>query len=109
MTPSSTERATAPAHATRGDRVRDVIALVLLLGGAALEVLAFAGNRRLTTQPIVVPKGHTAFSLWMHNYRMEMTGYAAMIAGVLVGVGSYVVHARRTRRARAGGVAELPE
>jgi hypothetical protein len=99
--PTSTDSATAPpARTTRGDRVRDVIALVLLLGGATLEVLAFAGNRRLTSGPIVVPKGHTAFSLWMHNYRMEMTGYAAMIAGVLVGVASYIVHARRARRAR---------
>jgi hypothetical protein len=104
VTPPSTDRAPAPAAATtRGDRVRDGIALVLLLGGAALEVIAFAGNRRLTSGPIVTPKGHTAFSLWMHNYRMEMTGYAAMIAGVLVGVGSYIVHARRARQARTDG------
>jgi hypothetical protein len=104
VTPTSNGGVGVPsAHTTRGDRVRDVIALVLLLGGATLVVLAFAGNRRLTSGPIVVPAGGTAFALWMHNYRMEMTGYAAMIAGVLVGVGSYVVHARRARRARTGG------
>lgn len=103
MTPTSTDRAATPASTTRGDRVRDGIALVLLLGGAALEVMAFAGNRHLTSGPIATPKGQTAFSLWMHNYRMEMTGYAAMIAGVLVGIASYVVHARRVRRARTDG------
>jgi hypothetical protein len=103
VTPTTDVAVAAPARTTRGDRVRDVIALVLLLGGAALVVLAYAGNRRLTTQPIVVPKGGTAFALWMHNSRMERTGYAAMIAGVLVAVASSIVHARRARRARVGG------
>jgi hypothetical protein len=93
--------AVAPAQgATRGDRVRDVVAIVLVLAGAGLIGLAHVGNTRLATQPIVVAPGQSAFSQWMHYYYIEFAGYGAVVAGVLVGLASYVIHARRAHRAR---------
>jgi hypothetical protein len=85
---------------TRADRVRDAIALTLILVGIVLVVVAFRVNTRLATHAIVVPPGHSAFAVWLHNYYMELAGYAAILIGVIVGVASYIVHERRTRRAR---------
>ncbi len=92
---------------TRGDRVRDAIALTLVLIGIALVVVAYRVNTQLATHAIVVPPGHSAFTLWLHNYYLELAGYAAILVGVILGVVSYVVHERRTRRARraTGGAA----
>ena len=92
---------------TRGDRVRDAIALILILVGIVLVVVAYRVNTQLATHPIVVPKGHTAFGVWLHNYYMELAGYAAILVGVILGVASYIMHERRTRRARErpGGAA----
>jgi hypothetical protein len=83
---------------TGADRVRDAIALTLVVAGVVLVVMAYNGNSHLASQPIVVAKGQSAFSLWMRNYYMEFAGYGAIAAGILVGLGSYIVHARRARR-----------
>jgi hypothetical protein len=97
-------RAASNAARTSGaDRVRDAIALALVIGGVALLIIAHLGNSRLATQPIVVVKGQTAFSIWMRYYYMGFAGVGAVIAGVLVGFGSYIIHARRVRRAAKGG------
>jgi len=95
------------AHATRGDRIRDGIALILIVAGVVLAVFAFVSNNRLATQPIIVAQGQTAYSIWYRNYLMDFGGYALIALGVLVGLGSYIAHARRARRARAdrGGAA----
>ncbi|GEM_PF-4063333 len=93
----------AGAVTTRADRTRDLIALALVVAGVGLIATAHAGNTRLATQHIVVSKGHDAFSQWMHYYRLEFTGYGAILAGILVGLASYVIHARRERRAGAAG------
>jgi len=97
---------TPAAGTTPADRLRDTLALVLVLAGAALVVMAYTGNSRLATQPIVLAKGQSAFSLWMHNYYLEFAGYGAIALGVLVGVVSYVVHARRVRRSQPRGAGQ---
>jgi hypothetical protein len=91
------------ARTSGADRVRDAIALALVIGGVALLIIAHVGNSRLATQPIVVAKGQTAFSIWMRYYYMGFAGVGAVIAGVLVGFGSYIIHARRVRRAARRG------
>jgi peptidoglycan/LPS O-acetylase OafA/YrhL len=83
---------------TTADRLRDALALLLVVIGLALTVAAFIGNRRLASQPIVVAAGQSAFSLWMRNYYMEFAGYALIVAGVLVGIVSFAMHARRGRQ-----------
>lgn len=111
MTPppvrAAVSAAPGPARTTRADRIRDAIAIGLVVVGAAMVLVAHNVNTRLATQPIVTPKGHTAFSVWLRYYYVDLAGWAAILAGVLVGIASYVVHARRIRRdrGRAGGAA----
>ncbi len=92
---------------TRADRVRDAIALTLILVGIVLVVVAYRVNTRLVSHAIVVPPGQSAFAVWLHNYYMELAGYAAILVGVILGVVSYIMHERRTRgaRRRTGGAA----
>lgn len=88
------------AGTTRGDRVRDAIALILILVGIVLVVVAYRVNTQLAAHPNDVAKGHSAFAVWLHNYYMELAGYAAILVGVILGIVSYIVHDRRTRRPR---------
>jgi len=85
---------------TRSDRVRDAIALVLVVAGIIVLVVAFTRNRELATQPIILAKGQTAFSLFMRNYYLDFVGYGMVALGIVVGVSSYALHARRLRRER---------
>lgn len=100
---ASVPTATSPAGTTRGDRVRDAIAIGLVILGAVMVLVAHNVNTRLATQPIVTPKGHTAFSVWLRYYYVDLAGWGAILVGVLFGVASYVVHARRIRRDRRRG------
>jgi hypothetical protein len=97
----------AEGGTTRGDRVRDAVALVLILVGIVLVVVAYRVNTQLAANPNEVAKGHSAFAVWLHNYYMELAGYAAILVGVILGIVSYIVHDRRTRRPRrpTGGAA----
>ncbi len=79
----------------RSDRLRDGVALVLVLLGIVLILLSNAGMHRLATQPIVVAHGEWAVVRWEHFRRLAMLGYLATIAGVGAGIWSYRLHARR--------------
>jgi hypothetical protein len=103
-------RAAAPGglgatNMTRGDRIRDSLAVLLVVLGAVFVIVAHTGDARLATQPVVVAKGQSAFAQWMHYYYYEMAGYAAIIVGVVTGVVSYAVRARRLRRSGASRTA----
>ncbi len=91
----------SPQITTRADRVRDIIALVLVLGGICLILVSHNGMQRLATQPIVVAKGQTAGAVWNKYAYIDLAGRAAAIIGVVVGIVSYVLHARRVKAARA--------
>jgi hypothetical protein len=80
---------------TRADRIRDAVALALVLGGVALVLVSHAGMQKLATQPIVVAKGQTAVAIWDKFAYIELAGYAAAVIGLLVGFVSYIIHARR--------------
>jgi hypothetical protein len=83
---------------TRGDRVRDGVAMTLVVIGAILILIAHSGDTRLATHPVIVARGQSAFAQWMHYYYFEMAGYAAVIVGVITGIVSYAIRARRLRR-----------
>jgi hypothetical protein len=87
-------------HTTRGDRIRDALAILLVVVGLCLIVAAHIGDSHLASQPIVVERGQSAFSQWLRFYYIELAGYGAVAAGLIVGLVSYAVHARRTRRSR---------
>jgi hypothetical protein len=79
----------------RSDRLRDGVALVLVLLGIVLILLSNAGMHRLATQPIVLAHGEWAVARYDHFRRLGMLGYLATIAGVGTGIWSYLLHARR--------------
>ncbi|MFI5249911.1 MAG: hypothetical protein ACHQTF_08070 [Gemmatimonadales bacterium] len=79
----------------RSDRLRDAVALVLVLLGIALILLSNAGMHRLATQPIVLAHGEWAVARYEHFRRLGMLGYLATVAGLGAGIWSYTLHARR--------------
>jgi hypothetical protein len=84
-----------PPSMSRGDRIRDLVALVLVVAGIGLVVVSHSGMQGLATQAIVVRPGEWAMSQYMHFRYLELTGYALAIVGIVVGVVSYLVRARR--------------
>jgi hypothetical protein len=83
----------------RSDRLRDGLALVLVLLGIVLIVLSNSGMHRLATQPIVLARGEWAVARYDHFRRLALLGYLATIAGVAAGIWSYTLHARRAAAA----------
>jgi hypothetical protein len=80
---------------SRGDRLRDLAALVLVVAGVGLVLASHVGMQRLATQPIVVHPGEWAVTQYARYRYVELAGYAMAAAGVAVGIASYLVHARR--------------
>jgi hypothetical protein len=78
-----------------GDRLRDVLALTLLVLGVILILVSHAGMQRLASQPIVVAHGNWAINQWVHFRRIELIGYGAAASGLVAGIWSYIVHAKR--------------
>ena len=95
----------AAASPGRGDRVRDGVALILVLLGIMLILLSNAGMHRLATQHIVVAHGEWAVAQYEHFRRLAMLGYLATVAGLGAGVWSYTLHAKRAaaESASSGG------
>lgn len=85
----------AASPPSRGDRFRDVLALTLIVLGLILVLVSHAGMQRLASQPIVVAHGTWAINQWVHFRRIELIGYVAAAAGLVAGVWSYVMHAKR--------------
>jgi hypothetical protein len=79
----------------RIDRLRDGVALILVLLGIMLTLLSNTGMHRLATQPIVLAHGEWAVVRYEHFRRLGMLGYLATIAGIGAGIWSYTLHARR--------------
>jgi hypothetical protein len=93
------------ASPSRGDRLRDVLALVLVVGGIGLVLLSNSGMHRLATQPIVVAHGEWAMAQYEHYRRLGMLGYIVALAGIATGIWSYIRLAR-ARQASAEASAE---
>jgi hypothetical protein len=89
--------ATAPRPVTRGDRLRDFMAVACVVAGAGLVVASHLGMRRLATGPIVVPQGEYAIVQFNRYYYVELAGYVVALVGIVVGIASYVIYARRAR------------
>lgn len=84
-----------PPRMSRGDRIRDLVALLLVVAGIGLVVVSHSGMQGLATQAIVVRPGEWAVSQYMHFRYLELAGYGLAVAGIVVGVVSYLVRARR--------------
>ena len=82
-------------------RVRDLIALTLLLVGAALYVYADAGMGRLAVNQVELASGEYYMNRWNEYRTMSNIGLAVAGAGIAVGILSFVRHSMTARAAGA--------
>jgi hypothetical protein len=86
----------------RADRVRDWLALGLVLAGALLYGTAQSGmgtlaRDRTPTTAEQSARGEWKMVRWNRFYKMSRAGIALVVAGGAVAVFSFAVHARRRR------------
>lgn len=86
----------------RADRIRDWIALALVVAGAALYLAAQNGmgalaRDRTPTTAEQSARGEWKMVRWNRLYRMSRAGVALVVAGGAVGVFSFAMHAWRRR------------
>jgi len=80
---------------TRADRMRDVIAMVVLYAGVGLYVYAWFGMRNLATKQLVIPKGIAAMRYFDTYWQMSRIAILIMFAGVATTAWSYWSYSRR--------------
>jgi hypothetical protein len=78
------------SRATSAERRRDALALVLLLGGVALFVIAFLGFDRLQAGPIELRAGQRAMPIFIRYVIVTAAGLALVLAGLATAVWSYL-------------------
>lgn len=86
----------------RADRVRDWLALGLVLAGALLYGAAQNGmgtlaRDRTPTTAEQSARGEWKMVRWNRFYRMSRAGVALVVAGGAVAVVSFAIHARRRK------------
>ena len=94
------------ARVHRADRLRDWLALALVVAGALLYGVAhrgmasIAGDRTPTPVEVAAP-GQWKMVRWNRFERMSRAGIALVAAGAGVSLWSFARHARRRRRAHS--------
>lgn len=83
------------APATRAERLRDAIALALLVGGAALFFYAFRGMENLAAGRFAVAPGEWAIARWSHYRTLSLAGMGLAVLGIATAVYSYWRRARQ--------------
>lgn len=82
-------------------RIRDLVALTLLLIGAGLYVYAHAGMGRLVANQVQLASGEYYMNRWNEYRTMSNIGLAIAGAGIAAGVLSFMRHSRTSRAADA--------
>jgi len=80
---------------TRADRSRDLVAMLVLLAGAALYAYAWFGMHNLATKQLVIPKGVPAMRYFDTYWQMFRVAKLFFIAGAAALVWSYWIYSRR--------------
>jgi hypothetical protein len=84
---------------TRGDRLRDAVALLLVIVAIAPVAYAWRGFLSISEESrIVLAPGESAFSQFLHFFWFALAGVVLMIVGVGVAIWSYLKRRRRLRR-----------
>jgi len=68
---------------TRADRSRDLVAMLVLLAGAALYAYAWFGMHNLATKQLVIPKGVPAMRYFDTYWQMFRVAKLFFIAGAV--------------------------
>ena len=66
----------------RADRIRDVVAMAVLLTGAALYAYAYGGMHLLADRAIVPVPGHSALERFDRYWQLSRAGLLLMAVGV---------------------------
>ena len=80
---------------TRADRSRDVVAMLVLLVGAALYAYAWYGMHNLATKQLVIPKGVPAMRYFDTYWQMFRVAKLFFIAGAAALAWSFWSYSRR--------------
>ena len=83
---------------TRADRVRDVIAMLVLLAGAGLYFYAWFGMHNLATKQLVIPKGIASMRYFDTYWQMSRVAIVIMLAGTAAIAWSFWSYSRRVDR-----------
>ena len=75
---------------SRSDRVRDILALGILGGGALVYAIAYSGMHTLAAKPIVVVPGHPAMQRFTHYWQLSQVGLILLAIGVLAVAWSFL-------------------
>jgi hypothetical protein len=80
---------------TRADRLRDLIAVMVLLAGAGLYGYAWTGMHGLATKPLNMPKGIAAMRYFDTYWQMSRVAILIMLAGAAAVAWSFWSYSRR--------------
>lgn len=80
---------------TRADRSRDLIAMLVLLVGAALYTYAWFGMHNLATKQLVIPKGVPAMRYFDTYWQMFRVAKLFFLAGAAALAWSFWSFSRR--------------
>jgi hypothetical protein len=80
---------------TRADRSRDVVAILVLLAGAAIYAYAWFGMHNLATHQLVIPKGVPAMRYFETYWQLFRVSKLFFIAGAAVLAWSFWSFSRR--------------
>lgn len=80
---------------TRADRSRDLLALLVLVAGAALYTYAWYGMHNLATKQLVIPKGVPAMRYFDTYWQMFRVAKLLFVAGAAALAWSFWSYRRR--------------
>jgi hypothetical protein len=78
-----------------GERIRDAVALAILVAGAALWGYGFLGLRRMAWSPIVPEHGRTAVQRTTLYWNVSRAGVALILVGLIAVAWSFWRHHAR--------------
>jgi hypothetical protein len=90
-------RAGVKAVVSRRDRVRDRVALGLIIAGVALYAYGVSGMRAMTDHTLRNPIHGSNMLEYAVRYYASYAGLLFAVIGVVLAIVSFMIHVRRTR------------